>query len=79
MSGALVEGKIKKFWGLLESQLTSKDRKDRKLKNLVYSVVGMLYLKSVAHVNNAFLLDLFVKSGFIVTPEFDGKSWVVVA
>lgn len=75
----ITENKIKTFWGLLNESLTEKEKKDRQFRRLVVSVVTMLYLKQVAHINNVFLLDLFSKAGFLVTQEFDGKSWVVVA
>ena len=75
----IAENKIKTFWGLLNESLSEKEKKDRQLKRLVVSVVSMLYLKQVVHINNVLLLDLFSKAGFLVTQEFDGKYWVVAA
>lgn len=75
----IAENKIKAFWVLLNESLSEKEKKDRQFRRLVVSVVTMLYLKQAAHINNVFLLDLFSKAGFLITPEFDGKSWVVVA
>ena len=38
-----------------------------------------IYWHKATKVTSIYLLDLFRKAGFILTPEFDGKSWVVAA
>ena len=47
--------------------------------NAMRRLLPFIYRQKAAKVTSIYLLDLFKKAGFILTPEFDGKSWVVVA
>ena len=79
MSKGILEEKINRFWSLLDEKLSDEDKKDNGFRKTVYAVVSTLFERQTARTDNVLLLDLFSKAGFLVTQEFDGKSWVVAA
>lgn len=71
----LFKGKIK----VLVDLFLKHEKTDKEFYDYMLNRIEELAVCKSIHETNILMLDLFYKAGFKVIPEFDGKSWVVVA